>query len=163
MTVPEVIKTILEPWSSLYEGSKVVTSLTRFVHLGGLLLGGGAAVAADRAAMRAARGADDVRRCRLALARHVHRVVLTGLALIVTSGLLMLASDLEAFLSAPVYWIKMALVLTMLVNGYVITRIEPGLRADASSGWTALRRASIASFGLWFAIVLAGTALMLVA
>src|SRR5665647_2354005 len=124
MAVPELLQTILEPWSSLYGGSKVLISLTRFLHFAGLLLGGGAAVAFDRASIRAGRSDTEFRAHHLGGLRRVHRVVVAGLALIVVSGLMMLASDLETFLAARAFWIKMTLVLILAANGYVITRID---------------------------------------
>ena len=163
MVVPELLKTILEPWSSLYEGSKIIIGLTRFLHVGGLLLGGGAAVAADRASIRARREGPEYRTHHLAQLRRVHRVVVLGLGLIALSGLMMLTSDLESFVASRTYWIKMSLVLVLAANGYAITRIEATLRPDAPRGWTALGLTSRLSYGLWFAIVLAGTILVLVA
>ena len=93
----------------------------------------------------------------------MHRVVAAGLALIVVSGLMMLASDLETFLTARAFWIKMTLVLILAANGYVITRIDAILRPEVPKGWAALRVTSSVSLVLWFAIVLAGTVLVLVA
>ncbi len=71
--------------------------------------------------------------------------------------------DLESFLASRTYWIKMSLVLLLVANGYAITRIEATLRPDAPQGWTALNLTSRLSYGLWFAIVLAGTILVLAA
>jgi hypothetical protein len=161
--MPELIKSIVEPWASLYEGSKVLISFTRFLHLAGLLLGGGAAVAFDRASIQAAKEGPAFRAHHLAQLRRVHRVVIAGLVLIAVSGLMMVTSDLESFFAARTYWIKMALVLLLVANGYLITRVEARLRPDAEAGWTALDITSRVSFVLWFSIVLAGAVLVLVA
>ena len=163
MALPEFVKSLVEPWSSLYADSKAIVAFTRFLHLGGLLLGGGAAVAFDRISFRADSESPAFRSHHQGQLRRVHRVVVVGLGLIVVSGLMMLAADLEAFLASWVFWIKMTLVLALAVNGYVITRIDASLRPDAPAGWTALRVTSGISFILWFAIVLAGTLLVLTA
>ena len=163
MAIPELVTSMLESWSSFYEGSKVLISLTRFLHLGGLLLGGGAAVAFDRASIQATREGPDFRAHHLAVLRRVHRVVVAGLVLIVVSGLMMLASDLESFAASRTFWIKMLLVALLAANGFAITRIEQRLRPDAARGWGALGLTSRISFVLWFAIVLAGSVLVLVA
>jgi hypothetical protein len=163
MAVPELLKTFLEPWSSLYEGSKVIIILVRFLHIGGLLLGGGAAIAFDRGSIRARREGPEARAYHLALLRRVHGVVVLGLSLVVASGLMMLTSDIESFLASRTYWIKMLLVLTLAANGFAITRIEAKLQPEAEAGWGALELTSRLSYTLWFAIVLAGTILVMVA
>jgi uncharacterized membrane protein len=163
MAIPELVKSLVEPWSSLYESSKALISLARFMHLGGLLLGGGAAVTFDRASIHAAREGPAFRSHHLAMLRRVHRVVIGGFVLIALSGLMMLAADLEAFAASRLFWIKMLLVVLLAANGFAITRIERTLRPETPSGWTALGVTSRISLVLWFAIVLAGTVLVLVA
>ena len=49
------------------------------------------------------------------------RVVVAGLTLIVISGLLMLAADLDTFLHSRVFWIKMTLIVLLLINGALLT------------------------------------------
>jgi uncharacterized membrane protein len=163
MAIPELVKSLVDPWSSFYEGSKALISLARFMHLGGLLLGGGAAVTFDRASIRAVREDPVFRSHHLAMLRRVHRVVIAGLVLIALSGLMMLTADLETFAVSPLFKFKMLLVILLVANGFVITRIERTLRPEAPLGWTALGVTSRISAVLWFAIVLAGSVLVLVA
>ena len=163
MVVPEFLKTVLEPWSSLYEGSKIIIILTRFLHVGGLLLGGGAAVAFDRASIRARREGTASRAHHLQQLRRVHRIVVLGLCLIAASGVMMLASDLESFLSSWVFWVKMSLVAVLAANGFFITRIDRRLVPEVDAGWGTLELSSRLSYTLWFAILLAGTTLVMVA
>jgi uncharacterized membrane protein len=92
----------------------------------------------------------------------VHRWVISGLVIVVASGLLLVTSDIETFWGSWIYWTKMALVVLLLVNGLVMTRIERALETDASDSspnWRALHRTAISSLALWFAITLAGVAL----
>jgi hypothetical protein len=93
----------------------------------------------------------------------IHRLVLAGLAVTLVSGLLMLAADLETLAAAPIFWVKITLVVLLLANGGVIARTESVLRAgteEADRHWGRMRRAAICSFMLWFAAVLAGTLLV---
>ncbi len=154
---------LLAPWQSLYSGSKVVSGAMTFVHLGALLFGGGFAVAADRATLRAARLSPERRWHFLQDLAAVHRPVVVALSVLFVSGLLQAAADVETFAISPVFWTKLTLVALLLANGYVLTRTETRLRESGGSArdplWTRLRRTAIASVVLWTAIVLAGTIL----
>jgi hypothetical protein len=154
---------LAEPWAAVYGDMPALQAATTFAHLAGFLLGGGFAIAADAATIRAARGTEPRRRRQLTYIHGVHRLVLAGLAVTLVSGLLMLAADLEALATSPVFWVKTALVLLLIGNGGVIARIESVLRAgtgEADRQWGRMRRAAIRSFALWFAAVLAGTLLV---
>lgn len=134
-----------------------------FAHIGGFLLGGGFAITADAATIRAARGTDPRRRRQLTYIRGIHGVVLIGLAVTLASGLLMLAADLEALVVSFVFWVKMTVVVLLLANGAVVARVESVLRAgteEPDREWGHMRSAAIRSFVLWFAAVLAGTLLV---
>jgi hypothetical protein len=56
----------------------------------------------------------------------------------------------------------MLLVVLLLANGYGINKTESALRAGAppDGGWRTLTRTAWASLVLWFAIALAGVALV---
>jgi hypothetical protein len=150
-----------EPWNSLYSDSKAVASAVLFLHLVPLLLAGGAAITADRATLRAARGtpADRARQIR-DLAR-VHAVVLGGLALSFVSGVLLFLSDVDEFLDSPVFWVKLALVALLLLNGFMMTRTEKSLGAggEEMAHWARLRTISVLSLILWTTTTLVGVVL----
>lgn len=157
---------LLEPWAHLYADSKVLATIVTFGHVASLLMAGGLAVATDRATLRALRLAAAERGRHLEDLGGVHRLVVGGLALSVITGVLLFASDVETFIGSPIFWLKMAMILVLLGNGYTMTRSENALRADAaeaSPAWGRLRRAALLSVALWYAITLAGVALVNVA
>jgi hypothetical protein len=157
---------VFEPWAHLYADSKVLATVVTFGHVASLLMAGGLAVATDRATLRALRLAAQERGRHLDDLSGVHRWVVGGLALSIATGVLLFGSDVETFWASWVFWLKMALLCVLLSNGYVMTRAEQSLRADAaeaSPAWTRLRRTALVSVALWYTITLAGVALMNVA
>lgn len=146
-----------EPWAALYGESTALQVGVVFLHLGGLLIGGGGAVAEDLGTLRAARG-DPARRAeRLSLLGIAHRTVLFGLALTAATGALMLGGDFEALAGSTVFWVKMGLVALLLSNGALMLRAETGARNVGPAGdraWRTLTRAAGASAFLWFLILL---------
>jgi hypothetical protein len=130
-----------------------------FAHIGGLVGGGGCALAADRATLRAFRRAPQALAGEVHHLHGVHNVVLTGLGVAIASGVLLMLADLDAYLTSPAFWIKMALVAALFVNGAIIVRSALRTEAGDSQARQVLVRTSIASIILWFATTLAGAAL----
>jgi uncharacterized membrane protein len=163
---PEFLIELLKPWNEFYGHSKGAETLVVFLHTGGLLLAGGFAIASDRATLRALRLGADARVQQMKELAAVHRWVITGLGVIVISGLALLTSDIETFFGSWIYWVKMALVAMLLVNGLMMTRTEASLAkdaGDASPHWGSLRRTAVTSLTLWFTVALLGVALSKVA
>ena len=163
MIVPEALVHMLQPWNDYYSHSKGAETVVQSLHIGGLLLAGGLAVSSDRGTLRALRiaAADRTHYTRELAA--VHRWVLTGLAVVVLSGVALLASDIETFFGSWLFWTKMALVVLLLLNGLLMTRAETALRRDASDAspqWPKLRRTAITSLVLWFIITAFGVSLV---
>jgi hypothetical protein len=162
MSVPESLVNLLKPWNEFYSHSKTAATVVIFLHVGGLLLAGGLAIAADRTTLRALRTAVGERTQYLRELGAVHRWVLTGLTIVVISGLLLLTADIETFFGSWIYWTKMALVVVLLINGWMMTRTEAGLRRDATESsphWRSLHRTAVTSVTLWFVIAAFGVAL----
>jgi hypothetical protein len=160
---PESLVQLLKPWADFYSHSKGAATIVQFMHIGGLLLAGGLAISSDRATLRALRVPAVDRMGTLRELAAIHRWVLTGLTVIVVSGVAFLTADIETFLGSWVFWTKMTLVVMLLVNGLMMTRAEETLRRDASEesgGWGSLRRTAKWSLALWFAIVFLGLVLV---
>lgn len=150
---------LLQSWSSLYSDSASIRTSLGFLHIAGLLAGGGSAVAADRATLVAWRKDAVSRQTHVRVLHGTHRAVVIGLAVVMMSGLLLFAADLDTYLVSRVFWIKMGLVVLLLVNGTLL--VDAGRRAQhgRQSAWTTLRFGSIASLALWFLTTLLGAAL----
>jgi uncharacterized membrane protein len=153
---------LVEPWNALYSDSKVVSSAVVFLHLLPLLVAGGAALTADRATLRAARGSADDRARQLRELARVHAVVLGGLALSFVSGVLLFLSDVDEYLGSPVFWVKLGFVGLLLLNGFMMTRTEKALASggNESALWARLRTISVLSLILWTTTTLVGVVLM---
>ena len=157
MLVSTAVSQILAGWAHLYGHTSVRTTVT-YLHLVGILVGGGVAVVADRASLRLSPATPDWSE-ELARLASVHRWVVGGLALIFASGLLMMFAQLGSVATSGVFWTKMGLIALLLGNGYLRMRAETALRQNLGSGWSRFRRASVASLVLWFVILLSGTLL----
>ncbi len=152
---------LADPWSKLFAHSKAVSAGVLFLHLVPLVVGAGAAFAADRATLRAARGAVGDRTRQLQQLATIHTVVLGGLALSFISGVLLFLSDVETFLGSVFLWVKLALVFLLLVNGFLMTRTEKALGGSGEDAvlWGRLRTLAYLSAFLWLATTLAGVVL----
>ena len=162
MSAPAALVQFLEPWSHLYGDSTLIATIVEFSHIAALVLAGGLAVTLDRATLRAVR-APATRSRQLDDLAAAHKVVVTGLAFSVVTGLLLFTADIEAHFVSWIFWTKMGLVALLLSNGYVMTRTEADLRlasANADRGWGRLRISAVVSLALWFAIAFAGVALV---
>jgi hypothetical protein len=156
MALPAFVTSAVESWSDFYGHHQLVSVAVRYLHLAGLLVGGGTALAADRQVLGAARSGTEAR-SRVAAALHAsHRVVVPALAVVVTTGLLMTASDTETFFGSRLYWSKMGLVGLLLLNGLGLLAAERAIAGERPTGWRWLSLTSGASLALWLAILFFG-------
>ena len=153
------ISNVLENWTSFYSNHAVVRSLIGFFHIGGLVIGGGCAISADRLILLAAwRGTTELT-TQLETLRGTHRTVLASLAAVMVSGLLLFGADTGTFLHSAVFWLKMGLIAALMANGLVLVRAEKRAESDLASGWRTLTITSTVSVALWMLTTLAGAAL----
>lgn len=146
-------------WSDWYSNSAILRSSVGFLHVAGLVVGGGAALVEDRAILGAGGYAAARRRTEVRInERAAHGVVLSGLAVVVASGVMLFAADFDTYLHSSAFWIKMALVVLLLANGYWLQRAEVAFEASERA-WPALRRAASLSLALWLLTTLAGAVL----
>jgi hypothetical protein len=157
MAAVTAVSQLVARWTHLYGRTPVSAAIT-YVHLLGILVGGGVAVAADRASVRLSPATPDWPG-ELARLAGVHRPVMAGLALIFASGLLMMLAQLGSVATSVVFWTKMGLIVLLLGNGYIRMRAETALRQGVPAGWNRFRRTSVASLVLWSLVLLAGTLL----
>lgn len=154
-----MLKDLLETWSSLYSNHAALRTGIEFLHIGGLLAGGGCAIAADRTTLLAMRAEPAARADRLSSLKGIHRIVLAGLILIIVSGVLLFGADVDTYLYSKVFWIKMGLMTLLLVNGAVLVRAEHRAEHGDLRAWERLGYSAVASLALWLLTTLAGAAL----
>jgi hypothetical protein len=158
MAPPAFASAALTWWSALYSDHQAVSVTVRFLHLAGILVGGGTALVADRHLLAAVSRDTGARDAALALAGASHRIVVPALALMAVTGVLMATADLETFLNSRLFWTKMLIVGSLLLNGGGLVLTERAVaRRPGDRGWARLRTISAVSMALWLSALLAGT------
>ena len=153
------IRELVDTWASMYANSAAIRSGMAFAHVGALLGGGGCAIAADLSTLKASRGGTVSVRTELERLHGVHRIVVANLGVVVVSGLLLMAADLDAYLASTAFWIKMALVVALLANGAALVRTSLRIAASDTGAVKRLRIVTMVSLALWFATTLLGAVL----
>jgi uncharacterized membrane protein len=159
---PAALASFVAPWAKYYSDSRAAETIVTFLHIAPLVVGGGLAIALDRASLRLPHDQPGERERHLAELGSVHAVVIGALVLSFVSGLLMLAADLDTFLPSWVFWVKMALVAALLANGAVMRGLERRLSRPGDQRedqWHRLRGTAMTSLFVWLAITLAGVML----
>jgi len=156
MALPHFLTSSIGAWADFYDAHRMVSVTVRYFHLAGLVVGGGTAIAVDRRMLHAARSSAAERAATVEVLHGSHRVVVPALAVVVLSGLLMVASDTGTFLSSPVFWLKMGLVALLVLNGAGIVAAERVVSRGGAKAWTWLGGASAASLLLWLGILFMG-------
>jgi hypothetical protein len=173
MSIVQELTNWFAPWQSAYSASKVLSTGVTTIHLLALFIGGGFAVAADRLTLRLTRPhstATDADRMRqLVDLKEVHTPVLVSLSVLFVSGLLLAAADIETFATSATFWVKMALVAVLIINGGVLRLSEnalwqrptgEGSDVETARLWRRLRRTAGVSLMTWVATVVAGAMLV---
>ena len=155
----EALSDLMTTWASVYANHAALRTSVAFIHVGALIVGGGLAVAADRALLKACTLDDTARRAQLSHLIGTHRTVLISLALIGMSGVLLFAADFDTYRYSRLFWAKMGLVALLLVNGAVLWRAETRAQGGDQAAWSLLRVTAITSIALWLFTTLGGVAL----
>ena len=150
---------MIESWVSLYANHAALRTGVSFLHIAGLVGGGGCAITADLATITAVRDAAPARATQLHLLARTHRIVVFGLLALVVSGLLLFGADVQTFLYSRIFWLKMGLMLLLLTNGLLLLRGERRVQHGDPHAWVRLHHTAVASLVLWFLTTLAGAAL----
>jgi hypothetical protein len=149
VTVPAFILDAVQPWADLYANSAPVSIAVTFLHLAAMMVGGGAAIAADWQVI-ARRPFSLVEEARLL--ERTHRVVIPAFLIIAITGAAMAGSDLGVFATSGVFATKLVLATLLAVNGGWLMVLG---RSDSRST-RRLQMASAVSVVLWLATLLAG-------
>ena len=149
----------LDIWTAFYSNHALLRTAIGFIHVGGLVLGGGCAVAADLATIEAVREGPIGRSSQLHVLKRTHTIVVTGIVALVVSGALLFAADAEAFLHSRVFWLKMGLMASLIINGFMMLLGERKVMLGDARAWTRLHTVAVSSLVLWFLTTLAGAAL----
>lgn len=145
-------------WAVYYSDHQMVSLAVQYLHLAGILIGGGAAIAADREVFAAARINDrDCRAAAVAVVQHAHGVVLPALAVMLVSGVLMAVADWTTFAASSLFWIKMGLVGVLLANGAgLMAAGRLHAAGQPAHTWRRIVAASGVSVLLWLVILWMG-------
>jgi len=159
----EILASLTQPWADLFGGSNLLQGLVTFLHIGGMLVAGGLALASDRSTFRVSGRPPQIRREHIAELGAVHGPVLWALAVVLASGAALVLADVETFLPSWFFWLKMGVVAVLLVNGLTLRRAERRLVEEPGSdgAWQRLRWAAGRSVILWGVVVLLGVLLPL--
>lgn len=149
----------VDTWASMYSNSAALRSAIAFAHTGGLLFGGGPAIASDLAVLRALWRGSEATALELERLNRVHRLIIGSLGIVVTSGVLLTLADFDAFIRTPAFWIKMVLVIALFLNGAVMVSRSARASAGDSRSLRRLRTVALASIALWCLTTLMGTVL----
>jgi uncharacterized membrane protein len=150
----------LEPWNHLFAHSKWVSGTVTGAHILFLMFGGGLAIAADRTTLRVDHADSEAREEQIREIRAVHVPVLVSLVILLVSGVLLAASDIETFLPSGWFWLKIGLVVLLMINGSVLTLTERRLgRGMTDADWVRMRTLAWASIVLWTATTVVGLVL----
>jgi hypothetical protein len=69
------------------------------------------------------------------------------------------AADIQTYLPSRIFWIKMAMLAVLVVNGALMLAAEKRVTHGEPRAWTRLHHLAVVSLVLWGLITLAGTAL----
>jgi hypothetical protein len=153
------LRDVVDTWSSLYSNSAALRSVIGFAHVGGLVSGGGCAIAADLGTLKALGRGPEILRLELRRLYDTHWIVVTSLVIVIVSGVLLTLADLDAYLAASAFWIKMGLVVGLLINGAALVKLTARVTHADRTAFFPLRLVTVTSVVLWLLTTLLGAVL----
>ena len=157
--MPPFVSHVVAWWAAFYSGSAVMRTLVSFVHVAGLVGGGGAAISADRAMLRATRRGLPVTREQIDHIHNTHRIVILGLAGVIVSGVLLFGADVPTYAPSRLFWLKMVMVAALMINGAFLVRVGRGVLMPDEKTRRTMRWTAGLSLALWFLTTLVGAGL----
>jgi uncharacterized membrane protein len=153
------LNALVPAWESYYANHPMVRTFVAFAHVAPLIAGAGFAVTTDSEVLQATHR-DHERLLGARAHRHRHSVVLVSLIVTIISGVLLFASDADAFLHSSFFWTKMALVGLLIVNGAFLRYADKrAIHNPDDLRWRPIRVAATVSMILWFVTTFIGVAL----
>lgn len=161
----------VQPWADLYSKHANLSTAVLTVHVLSMFVGGGMAIAADRAILRAPAGSAEATRAVMADLVTTHSYVIGSLVVSFITGISLFLSDVPTFSVSAVYWVKMSALVLLLINGLRMQRAEDRVMgtlrdlpihtsempiAFARNEWSAIRRTAVVSLITWISIVILG-------
>ncbi len=145
------------PVAQAIRHSAKLIALLESIHLIGLVLLLGTILMVDMSLLGLSIGRSPASR----IARELSGWTAAGLAIMLSSGPLILSSEAIRCYRTPAFWVKMALlaiavIFHLTIHAKVVFEEAPapGLRAKSRAKWTAC-----VSLGLWISVALAGKAI----
>lgn len=158
MTLPPFLAQVSDAWSVYYGDHRLLSVTIRYLHLTGIVVGGGSALSCDRDVFRSLSRGVAERTETLRRLTASHRAVVPSLLVVVLTGVLMTAADAPTFLESRLFFIKMGLFALLTVNGAALMAAERAAQRGGPTGpWTGLALTSGLSMVLWLGVLLAGT------
>ena len=159
--IPQALIDLTAPWGDFMKHSKITKTIVIFLHLAPIVVGGGVAIGLDRLSLRLSKGDAPDRDRHLAELARTHNVVIYSLAVSIISGLALVAAEIDNFPTSWIFWVKMAFIAILLVNGVRMKSIETSMARSGPSeaDWARLHTVALASITLWLTITFLGVAL----
>ena len=159
--IPQTLIDLTAPWADFVKHSKLTKTIVIFLHIAPIVVGGGIAIGLDRLSLRLSKGNASDRGSHLAELARTHNFVIWSLGLSIVSGLALVASEIDNFPTSWIFWVKMALVALLLLNGLRMKTIETRMASagPTDADWTRLHSVAISSITLWLVVTFLGVAL----
>ena len=159
--IPQTLIDLTAPWADFMKHSKITKTIVLFLHIAPIVVGGGIAIGLDRLSLRLSKGEAADRGRHLAELAGTHNVVIYSLAVSIISGLALVAGEIDNFPTSWIFWVKMAFIAILLVNGLRLKSIETSMARNGpgEADWARLHTVAISSITLWLTITFLGVAL----